>query len=76
MTSLKYDLMVFECNKTKPKFIFYYNKRYVRYTTLKGLKEEEQQNIDEYRSLKSQSGLNCVRAYRYLELTYDYKKIV
>ena len=45
------------------------------YTTLKDLKtKEEQVNIDEYNSLSSQNGLNCVRAYIYPELTYDYKQ--
>ena len=48
----------------------------VQCTTLKELKNEEQLSIDEYNSLNSQNGLNCVRAYRYPELTYDYKKRV
>ena len=43
-------------------------------TTLKELKKEEQLIIDEYQSLNSQHGLNCVRAYRCPELTYDYEQ--
>ena len=31
-------------------------------------------NIDEYNSRNRQNGLNCVRAYRYPELTYDCKE--
>ena len=40
---------------------------------LKELKKE-QVSIDEYKSLNSQYGLNCVRAYRYPECKYDYKE--
>ena len=35
---------------------------------------KKQLSIDEYTSLNSQCGLNCVRAYVYPELTYEYKK--
>ena len=41
---------------------------------MKDLNKQEQLSIDEYNSLNSQYVLNCVRAYRYPELTYDYKK--
>ena len=45
----------------------------MRYTTLTDGKKT-QFSIDEYKSRNSQNGLNCVTAYRYPELTYDYKK--
>ena len=60
--------------KQSPNLSFTTIKDNVNYTALKELKKEEQLNIDEYNSLESQNGLNCVRAYRYPELTYDYKK--
>ena len=66
-----------ESYKKKPKPICHYNKvkDNVKYTTLKdSVVKKKQSNIDEYKSLNSQNGLNCVRAYRYPELTYDYKK--
>ena len=37
-------------------------------------KKQEQLSIDENKTLNSQYGVNCVRAYIYPELTYDYKK--
>ena len=40
---------------------------------MKELKRQNQLSIDEYNSLHSQCGF-CVRAYRYPELTYEYKK--
>ena len=52
--------------KQNPNLVFIAIKDNVQYTTLKGM-------IDEYKSLNSQSGLNCVRAYIYPELTYVYK---
>ena len=60
--------------KQNPNLYFSTIKDNVPYTTLKDLKKEEQLSIDEYNSIKSPYGLNCVRAYRFPELTYDYKK--
>ena len=59
--------------KQNPNLSFTTIKDNAKYTTLNELKKQEQLSIDEYNSLNSQYGLNCVRAYRYLELTYDYK---
>ena len=58
--------------KQNPNLYFTTIKDNVQYTTLKELKEEEQKNIDEYDSLNSQNGLNCVSAYRNPELRHDY----
>ena len=57
--------------KQNPNLSFTTIKDNVKYTTLKELRTEERLNIDEYSSLNSQNGLNCVRAYRYPALTYD-----
>ena len=40
----------------------------------KNWKKRKQLSIDEYSSLHIQYGLNCVRAHRHPELTYEYKK--
>ena len=64
-----------EAIKQNPKLSFTTTKGNVKYTTLKDLRQKAGQvSIDEYSSLHSQYGLNCVRAYRHPELTYDYKK--
>jgi hypothetical protein len=64
----------FEAVRRNPNLYFTTIKDNVAYTTLKELKKEEQLSIDEYNSIKSPFGLNCVRAYRFPELAYDYKK--
>ena len=60
--------------KQNPNLTFTTIKDNVEYITLKELKKEEQLNIDEYNSLNSHYGLNCVRAYRCPELKCDYKQ--
>ena len=48
--------------KHNPNLYFTAIKDNVQYTTLEELKKEEQLSIDEFKSLNSQNGLNCVRA--------------
>jgi len=64
----------FEAVRNNPNLYFTIIKDNVAYTTLKQLKMEEQLSIDEYNSINSPFGLNCIRAYRFPELTYDYKR--
>ena len=62
--------------KQHPNLPFTTIKDNVKSTTLKEFKnkkKQEQLSMDEHKSLNSQNGLNCVRAYIYPELTYDYK---
>ena len=65
----------YEAIRLNPNLYFTIIKDNVPYTTLKELKMEEQSSIDEYNSIKGPFGLNCIRAYRFAELTYDYKRI-
>ena len=61
--------------RQNPNLSFTTIKDNVKYTTLKDLKKKEEQlRIDEYISLHSQCGLNCVRAYKRPELMCDSKK--
>jgi len=64
----------YEAIRLNPNLYFTIIKDNVPYTTLKELKMEEQSSIDEYNSINGPCGLNCIRAYRFAELTYDYKK--
>ena len=59
--------------KQNPNLKFITIKDNVSYTTVKELKQTEQIYIDEYNSINSEFGLNCIRAYRCPELTYNYK---
>ena len=79
--SIFYDITKISLNsflnaiKQNPNLSFTIIKYNVKYKTLRELeKKQEQLSIDEYKTLNSQYGLNCVRAYIYPELTYDYKK--
>ena len=73
MTSLKYHLLFFSnAVKQSPDSWFITVKDNVKYTTLKELEKVEKLNINEYSSLNSQNGLNCVGAYGCPEVICDY----
>ena len=76
--SIFYGITKMSCNdflnaiKQNPNLTFSTIKD-VEYMILKELKKEEQFSIDEYNSLNSYYGSNCVRAYKCPELKCDCK---